>query len=258
MERIAALTSADAKKLTRKLRNAKTSDEAKAIIEEFSFDNQLETDLQEWVGKTFKLGHDSTGFHFEIAFNQLSETVQQWVETRAFDAKKLADERVRTKLDGYLQSYIKDGKTYDDFREDIDQIYTDTGLGDYKPYHIETILRTEAQTASNYGRWTSNMDAIDVAPLWQFVFVDDGNHVEGTICYHVAEELGELIKPATWEGWKKYHAPNHFNCRSFVIAIPQSVIDRKKIKATDGRQLRSLPEPNEGFETTAWPWKKAA
>jgi hypothetical protein len=245
-----ALTSVDAQKLIDALKQAQSVDEAKKIIDEFDFNSAFGDKIKQWVSDTYLLGTNSTGWQASLSFNDIPQVVRDWVNKRSFDAEKLANKRVRERLNDYLKSYINEGKTFADFQDEIDAVFEKTGLGKYEPYHIETILRTEAQTAANYGRWSSNRAAVDIAPLWQYVFVDDGNHQEGTVCYWVAEK-GGLIKPAGWEGWKKFHPPNHFNCRSFVIAIPQEVIAAKGIKAS---KSNSMPEPNDGFEETAWQW----
>jgi hypothetical protein len=245
-----ALTSDDAKKLIDALKQAQSVDEAVKIIDAFDFNSAFADKIKQWVSDTYLLGTNSTGWQVSISFDDVPQVVKDWVNKRAFDAEKLANKRVRERMNDYLKSYINEGKTYSDFQNEIDEIFEKTGLGKYEPYHIETILRTEAQTAANYGRWTSNKAAVDIAPLWQYVYVDDDNHQEGTVCYWIAEK-GGLIKPADWEGWKKFHPPNHFNCRSFVIAIPQEVIEAKGIKVS---KSNSLPEPSDGFVETAWQW----
>lgn len=158
---------------------------------------------------------------------------------------------MQSQLEDYLKSYLKDGKTYNDFRNDIDILLDNAGITKLKPYHVETIFRTEGQTALNYGRWNSMQNAIDVAPYWQYVFVDDGNHVEGTVCYDIALKGGYTAK-ANDPIWKSIYPPNHYNCRSGVVAITQAVKDRDKIRLS-GAYKGDTPEGD--FDGTQWDWK---
>jgi hypothetical protein len=194
-----------------------------------------------------------------IDFDSLDKSISDWLTKRAFESKLLQDMAVQADLTDKLHSYIKDGKSFNDFRDDVKVL-----LGLQKPtdaqgnpirslqeHQVETIFRTEGATASNYGRWHSQVDNKDVAPLWEFVYVHDGNHVEGTVCYEVAEK-GGLIMPADWSGWKTHYPPNHFNCRSRIVAIPKSKIEKDKIKPTGAKDITAPPDD---FNGTAWDWK---
>lgn len=187
---------------------------------------------------------------------QLDPEVKKWISKRAFESRRLQDIYVQSELTDYLHSYIEDGKTYGDFKDNIHDLLGKMGVsdsGDLKPYHVETIFRTEAATASNYGRWTAQQENADVTALMEFVYVHDDRHVEGTICYDVANR-GGLLMPPDWEGWKKIYPPNHFGCRSRVIAHTADAVKANGLKATKESAADDLPDPEPGFEGTAWSW----
>lgn len=211
--------------------------------------------MQIWIKKTFAIGYKSVGFGAALDFDTVDDVILKWIEKRTFEAKKLQNEYVQSKLTDYLHSYIKDGKTYNDFRTNIDKMLEKTGVTELKPWHVETIFRTEGQTALNYGRWNSMQAAVDVAPYWQYVYVDDGNHEEGTICFDIAAKHKAFVRPADDPIWLSIYPPNHYNCRSGVIALTKEVMKRDNI-IVSRKWKGDMPE--EGFDGTQWNWKQAA
>lgn len=211
--------------------------------------------MEAWFKKTFGIGYNSIGYGLALDFDTVDEVISKWIESRVFEAKKLQNEYVQSKLTDYLKSYTKDGKTYNDFRKDIDTLLEKSGITDVKPYHVETIFRTEGQTALNYGRWNSMQAAVDVAPYWQFVFIDDGNHQEGTVCFNIAAKHLPFIRKATDPIWKSITPPCHFNCRSGIVAITKEVMKRDELKLSSPYKG---PMPEDDFNGTEWEWKQAA
>lgn len=226
------------------------------IIRTFEISHGFQHELEDFLTKVWRLGHASTVFDVPIDY-ELDPEVQKWISNRAFESRQLQDIYVQSELTDYLHSYVQEGKPYSDFKDSIGELLSKMGVttGDgLKPYHVETIFRTEAATASNYGRWTIQQENVDVTALMEFVYVHDQRHVEGTICYEIAKK-GGLFMPPDWEGWKKIYPPNHFGCRSRVIAHTKEAAQSYGLKRSSDSVLDDIPAPADGFEGTAWEWK---
>lgn len=232
-----------------------TAEQAQSIIDDFNLNSNFRSELEKWVTKTFKMGYDSIGYGDLLDFDTVDDVILDWVDERVFESERLQNEYVQNKLTDYMHSYTKEGKTFFDFRNDIDELLSNAGITDLQPHHVETIFRTEGQTALNYGRWNSQVAAIDVAPYWEYVFVDDDNHQEGTVCYDIALK-GRFIRPADDPIWQRIYPPNHFNCRSGVVAITREVKERDGIRLSKTMSVNKVGDlVTEDFDGTAWEWR---
>lgn len=215
----------------------------------------FEDELNSYIKKVFKSGYNSTGIKPLIDFEELDSNFEKWVDKRVKESRKLQDIFVKTEMQDYLNGYLKEGKSFKDFRTDIEDIIDSMGVGKkgskYTPHHIETIFHIEGQTAANFGRWKNQVDNIDVAPMWYTIVVPDNRHVPGTPCYSIAQHEEPFYAWATDPIWKQLYFPGHFGCRSGVGAIPKSVVKAQKIKPST---WKPNPLGAKGFNKTAWKW----
>lgn len=171
---------------------------------------------------------------------------------RALETKLTQDARIREEFDKFVQSYVVDGKTYYDLKDEIDTFLDAKGITPRNSYHVQTILHMETFTALNFGRYKSFMENKDLVPLLEFDYITDSRHREGTICHEVWQK-GGLILPVDDEFWQWGHPPCHMNCRSVAVGIPKIVIEQDGIEPSDWKPSReSVPK---GFEKK--PWTKA-
>jgi hypothetical protein len=228
---------------------ASSRDEIESILSEFKLSPMYRNKLSEIISWSYEIGWDSPGLGIQIDWNTIDENVVKWIDERAIESEVFQQQYVKDKLTGYLQSYVKDGKTMGDFRTDINDLLDNAGIGENKRHHVDTIFHNETTTALNYGRFSLHQEIKDVAPMWELAYIDDGNHQPGTVCYDVAER-GGFRAMADDPIWKRIHPPNHHRCRSSVIAIPKTLIKEKGIRPSRYEVRNEI----DGFDKPVWKW----
>jgi SPP1 gp7 family putative phage head morphogenesis protein len=103
----------------------------------------------------------------------------------------------------------------------MDAIFLRHGFAPLSPYRIETIFRTNLQSAYQAGRYRQLTEPAVMAalPYWRYVAVLDGS----TRPEHAA--LHGKIYPANHPFWKTWYPPNGFNCRCTVVAVSKRQIE---------------------------------
>lgn len=113
-------------------------------------------------------------------------------------------------------------------------------LADKQPHYIETLVRTntfEALNEARFSLYTSPEVAWFVAGL-EYSALIDGRTTE--FCQHMHGRKYRVDNPI----WAEYRPPNHYNCRSLLVAIT-------KTDTWDGTES-PLPtmEPQDGFKAS--------
>lgn len=109
------------------------------------------------------------------------------------------------------------------------------------PWRLETIYRTNAQSAFQKGRYEAQLAASKTRPFWQYVAVMDAR----TRPTHAA--LNGKIWPATSEVWRRIYPPNGFNCRCRVRAYTPAELARKGLQVEPDATIPA-GFPDEGFD----------
>jgi len=157
-------------------------------------------------------------------------------KSRAFTAAYVykADELQRV-FDGVLAALEK-GKTLNDFKKATGDILT-------KPWHRETVFRTNVLSAYGRGHWEQAQAVKAMRPYARYSAVMDGR----TRPRHAV--LHGLVYPLDHEFWKTYWPPWDYNCRCAAITLSQGEIDREGLKVR-----RDLPQgvaPRNNFVSPA-------
>jgi SPP1 gp7 family putative phage head morphogenesis protein len=130
-----------------------------------------------------------------------------------------------------LTKYLAEGGTLEQFKDEIDTLFLRHGFAPLSPYRIETIFRTNLQSAYQAGRYRQLTEpaVMTALPYWRYVAVLDGS----TRPEHAA--LHGKIYPANHPFWKTWYPPNGFNCRCTVVAVSQRQIEANgwQVETTD-------------------------
>ncbi len=130
-----------------------------------------------------------------------------------------------------LQTALEQGISLKKFKDMVSDIIT-------RPWHAETVFRTNIQTAYQVGRYRQMSEEIDVFPYWMYDAVNDSR----TRPSHAL--MDGKVYPATHPFWKRWYPPNGYNCRCSVIPLREKEAQKYEIN-TDMPAL----EPDPGFHT---------
>ena len=121
------------------------------------------------------------------------------------------------------------------------------GVAAPEPWLLETLVRTQIQTAYGAGRWQGSQDPAIQEILWGYKYVTVGD--DAVRLNHEALEGTTL--PKDHPRWNEIWPPNGFNCRCVAVEIfkdeapktPQ--VDVRSTAIVDGIEV--VPQPDQGW-----------
>lgn len=143
--------------------------------------------------------------------------IDEQAKSQAFTVSGVAQLDLVADVWRALDEALATGATLDDFQEAIeDELTSAWGESVANPgARIETIFRTNAQTAFNAGRvqLMSDPDVLADRPFWMFDAVMDSRTSD------LCETCDETVRPADDPWWRQHTPPLHFNCRSSITSL---------------------------------------
>lgn len=133
----------------------------------------------------------------------------------AFTVAGVAQLDLVTQVWAAIDKAIAQGTSFDDFKRTAAKDLADAWGGE-KPYRVETIFRTNVQTAYNAGRWEQmqDPDVIEIRPFSRYLAILD-TRTTRLICRPIADTI--LPQDDPW--WRTHWPPLHFSCRSTVLPL---------------------------------------
>lgn len=120
--------------------------------------------------------------------------------------------------------------------------------GKLSSYRLETVYRTNVQSAYHAGRYSQMMQVSENMPWWRYVSVDDSR----TRPSHKA--LHGLVRRYDDPFWDAFYPPNGFRCRCTVQALSDRQMERKGYEAGEGTPgMMVWIDPQTGAETPVVP-----
>lgn len=156
---------------------------------------------------------------------------------RAFVVSGIAKGDELTTVFDAMQRAIDKGTTFGDFKKDIRGITEKRGWTGKRAWRVETIFRTNIQTAYSVGRYKEMQAVKETRPYWQYSAVNDSR----TRPTHAA--LHGKVFPADHPFWDKWYPPNGFNCRCGVVTLSQDDVDSEGFKVERDDPSGKLIEP---------------
>ena len=152
-----------------------------------------------------------------------------------------------------LKRAMSEGRTMQDFQKTIKERMKVKGWTGENPYRLETIFRTNMQSAYQAGRYKqmTDPDVVDERPYWMYVAVKDN----GTRPSHRA--LDGVVRRYDDPFWDEWYPPNGFNCRCKVIPLSAEAAARRGVKIQSGDLPRTIDKetgeilqmrPDKGFD----------
>jgi SPP1 gp7 family putative phage head morphogenesis protein len=142
------------------------------------------------------------------------DSMQVEEREHAFTVAQVARTQVLQQVLDAVETAVTTGTAIDDFRDEIADKLIDQWGGEI-PNRIETIFRTNIQTAYAEGRHAINSAPAvkEARPYWRFDDTDDDRECE------VCGPCHGTVMPADSEWWNDHHPPMHFNCHCTVTAL---------------------------------------
>lgn len=140
---------------------------------------------------------------------------------------------------------VERGDTFDDFKKSVAASLS-SAWGGEKPSRLDTIFRTNVQTAYSHGRWAQMTEpaVLKARPFWRFNAILDSRTTR------ICRPLEDTILPADDPWWTTHVPPLHFNCRSAIETLTE------KQAARDGGPASKPPavDAAEGFGVVDREW----
>lgn len=120
-----------------------------------------------------------------------------------------------------MHKSMAEGTTFEAWKRDIGPRLKKAGWDGATPYRLETIYRTNVQSAYMAGRYAQMMRAVKLRPYWQYSAVADGR----TRPAHLA--LHGKVYPADHAFWGTWYPPNGFRCRCTVKSLSKRQVQAR-------------------------------
>lgn len=186
------------------------------------------------------------------------EDVWQEAHDKAFTVAKVTRLDVLQDIRNILQEALDEGKTGRWFEKELTPLLQKKGWWGKKetvdpetgeiervqlgsPWRLQTIYRTNLQTAYMAGRYAGQMENVDDRPYWMYVAVmDDCTRPE-----HAA--LNGKVFPYDDPFWDAFYPPNGWGCRCRVVPVTADYVARSGIRISSssgslGSRLQTISQ----------------
>jgi len=172
--------------------------------------SELNMDFIERAAELFRTKIGMTRENFNELVSQM--------KVRAFTVSYIESVDKIREIQNILVDIIRDGGTLRDFRQ------RSIGLINTTPWHLETVFRTNVQSAYGAAKWERVQSLKSLSPYGRYSAVMDGR----TRPQHA--KLHGLVYPLNHPFWRSYWPPWDYNCRCHVKTLTQYEVERSNIK----------------------------
>lgn len=147
-----------------------------------------------------------------------AKALGEGARSRAFYVTGLAELDMVSLVHGGIAEALEKGETLADFKKRIAEVIEREG---WKIRRIDTIFRTNLQTAYAAGRYAKQRSTRELLPYWRYVTVGDARVRPS----HAV--LSGKVFPADHPFWSENYPPNGFKCRCAVQALSKGQVRRR-------------------------------
>ena len=160
-----------------------------------------------------------------VSDTELSQLLDGYRE-RSADARQLLLEHLRKRVNDELLRVLEEGGSFAEFAEAIRLEQETFGVGGANIGYLETVFRTNIQTAYGAGRFRAmnHPDVVEARPLWQCRSVQDDRVVPNP-CRVLAGKIFRVGNPVT----DPLYPPNHFNFRCAAVSLAQEDLEGRRV-----------------------------
>ena len=199
------------------------------------------------LGFAFGLPPEEAIRYFEgLGYSIKNDWTGTWqrAQAQAFSVANIYRQDVTAELYESLQDALKQGHSFESWKQQVQQRFdarswvhqdaqvVDKATGEVlakklTPARLQTVYRTNMQSAMMAGRWSQLYDNKDARPYLQYVAVMDMKTRPSHAAMHGS--VYAIDDPF----WGSFYPPNGFNCRCTVMALGERDIERKKLVVQD-------------------------
>lgn len=177
------------------------------------------------------------GFELSDNYEKTAELVknQSWSVSGVTKIRVLQDTKIS------LQKAIDNGTSFKNWIKELPDWYRQNGWlpktsdGEGK---IGVVYRTNVQSAYNDGAFQRQMDTIERQPYYQYLAIIDPQTSIGCRTLN-----GKIFKKDDLDFSSNFRPPRHYNCRSSLRTVPNSVAKRLGVyDASDFESAKAEPQ----------------
>ncbi len=163
-------------------------------------------------------------------------------KTRAFAVAGLAKGDLLDAVRDSLGDALRGGQTFEGWKKGVAKLgLAKLGFSDVR---LETIFRTNLQSAYQAGRYAQMRRAAEDRPYWRYTAVNDSR----TRPTH--RGLHGQVYPADHEFWSTYYPPNGYRCRCSVQSLSASQVEARGYDVqTEIPAMVQYKDPTTGYLT---------
>ena len=177
------------------------------------------------------------------------KTLDFKARSRAFSVAKLQNKYVLEGIKDEIASALKDGKTFLDFKDAVDDLFDSYGLDRKNPWHLETVFQNNIQSAYNAGRLEQMEAQKDTRPFWQYVTIGFPSVRPGDGGVRPGHwQWDSKVFPADHPFWQVGYPPNGHKCRCTVVSLSRDEMETEGLEEFQGNwQNPQYAFPDKGF-----------
>jgi SPP1 gp7 family putative phage head morphogenesis protein len=142
----------------------------------------------------------------------------------AFTVANVAQLDLVTDVYEAITRAVENGTTLEDFKAEVGE-QLDAAWGEDDPARVETIFRTNVQSAYNAGRHESAQAVRRDRPYWRYEAIVDSRTSE------ICRPCDGVVLAADDPWWRTHYPPNHHQCRCVVTTLTASQAEREGISS---------------------------
>ena len=168
-------------------------------------------------------------------------------QREAFTLAKVTQLSLLQDVKDLLVKALESGTSFPEFKNQFGAMLSTKGWiankevqGMKQPWRVQTIYRTNMQSAFQAGRISNQKAVASSRPFWRYVSVVDRNTTSG------CNELQGTVLRYDDPFWKNNYPPRHYNCRALVQTLSESQMERYGYSLADSEAMKDVA-PAKGF-----------
>lgn len=178
----------------------------------------------------------------KLSYNVVPQDVLDYISYKSFWISGVEHDELIASIKSSLVSAIKDGKTFRDWRKEVDKLFQQYDVEQPPTYNAETIFRTNVLSAYAGAKLAQIAEIPDKFPAWQYSAIMDAR----TRPDHAALD-GQIFSMDDRDYWP----PWDYNCRCSAVPLHVSEVpDNLQLKAAAISTPRTIDV--EGQQFNSW------